>query len=148
MQKWINCLLAIVLAVVLNPLAMAANTATDHGSMTAYLCGKKTVKKIEAAFDTTGTLLTIYTPAAGSHAVLVGMAFSEGTATNLSLASASTVESTLELAANQGALVGIGTKPLYFTDKGEALQAKVSAATTSILFYVTEGDTWCDNSAW
>lgn len=81
---------------------------------------------------------TIYTPASGNTAFLVGAVLSEGNATNLTFKSGSEVIAIPELAANQG-LFELITNGFYLAaEVSQALIVNPSVSVTAATFFVIE----------
>jgi hypothetical protein len=146
LKKFFNTLLILMAIAYITP-AFSANSFTDEVSIEYSMCGTRTLYQKDVAFDTINTDFTVFTPSSGKHAILVGLVFSETDAFNLTMTNGSTAMGALEVSAGNGALMGAGTKPIFFTDKGSALKAKVSVA-GNIRFFVVESDRFCDQSAW
>lgn len=86
-----------------------------------------------AATDT-----TVYTPSTGNMCLVVGIRFSEGTASNVTFKSGSDTLELLELAANQGLSERVDGGVVMFTEASEALVVNPSAEISSMTFYIVE----------
>ena len=124
------------------PLAFAANSATELFTDTdtdpdiRYYDGSP-VRYVAVAFDTTASDLIIYSPATGFSACLIGLDFSETSASNLTIKSGSDTLVTLELGANQGTWGSAGGVPIC-TERGEDLIFNVSVAISTMLAKLVE----------
>jgi len=117
-----------------------ANTSTFLHSV---VVGGKLLDAYSVTIDTTGSDLTVFTPATGNHVFVHGVIFSEGTAANLTFKSGSTTLITPEMAANQGVWSSIERDVFHLsTAKGEALVLNSSAAISSMLVYVSQNSTF------
>lgn len=88
------------------------------------------------AIDTADSDLTIITPSAGAMVCVAGIMFSEGTAGTLTFKSGTTPLMALELAANQGLFLPLGSQIYFATQPGEALKIRSSVPITNMLIYV------------
>ena len=140
MNKAIRALLAVAFFLFVGiPTGFAANTATVQAALPIRLPnGVGPVYPYVVAIDTTGSDLTIRTPATGNMVCVVGWQFAETNAANITFKSGTTTNVVFELAANQGVLESIHREPLYCTQPSEALKVQSSAAISSLLFYVVE----------
>jgi len=126
---------------VYHPPVEAANAATAQTPLLMQIGGRAVpVTPVVVTFDTTAQDLTIFTPASGKMACVVGLNFSEGTAANLTVKSGSTTLVTWELATNQGVLSPIGNHAIFCGAVGEAIKFNVSAVISTMLVYVAEAD--------
>jgi len=112
-----------------------ANTATLIDTIPIRVGKIGPVYEYELNIDTTGTDLTVRDPAVATNRIwVVGIFFSESTATNLTLKSGTTKSHTLELASNQGITGFTDQNGFYFvTLPGDSLIIQSSAAITTAL---------------
>ena len=118
-----------------------ANTATLVGT-TPRRVNAGPVYSYKIAIDTTGSDLTIQTPATGNRIFIVGFWLADGTANNITWKSGSNTLFTPELAANFNLIQPVPTGDsdgwILATNAGEALIINCSAALTSGLIHVVE----------
>src|SRR5690349_5662410 len=117
MKKFLAALLAVFLSC--GPV-FAANTATAQTALPIRVGGAGYVVPYKVTFDTTASDLTVVTPGSGKMACIVGMTFSEASASNVTFTSGSTSLLTLELAANSGVYDKISNGAFFCTQPGEA----------------------------
>lgn len=119
-----------------------ANTSTLEDTLPISIGGAQAIREYHLAIDTVDTDLTVHTPATGKRVFVVGMWFAEGTATNLTLKSATTPSKSvvLELAANQGGWDSIGKDIIWVCTSGEALVVQSSAAISDLIIYTVEAE--------
>jgi hypothetical protein len=96
------------------------------------------VTPVICTFDTINSNLATYTPGNGNMALVVGMLFCSGTAGNLILSSNTTQYANLNLATNEGSLLGIQKNIIMATQPGQVLNTQVSAIITPITFFIVE----------
>lgn len=101
----------------------------------------KTLYQYHVTIDTNGADFTIHTPVSGNHVFVHGLHQVDSTGGTPTFKSGSDTIWAPELAANQG----IGYKPerdsfIIATAKSEALKVNCSAAVTSMVVTVSEGD--------
>ena len=116
-----------------------SNAATAQTALNIRVGGAGPVTPYVCTFDTTGSDLTIVTPATGKMAAIVGAFMSETSASNITFKSGTTTLVIPELAANQGILLPIGNNILLATQPGEALKVQVSVAVSYLLLFVVQG---------
>lgn len=118
-----------------------ANSATAKTPLPISVWGVTSVTPVEVVLDTTGSDLTIFTPATGNMAAIVGVNYGETTAHTLTFTSGSDAEVVFEFGANSGISQGIGRELFYVGQPGNAIKIQTSVAITgAMLFYVIESD--------
>ena len=116
-----------------------ANSATAKTALPIDIWGASLVTPVEVVLDTTGSDLTIYTPATGKMCAIVGINYAEADAHTLTFTSGTDPEFKFELGANSGISQGIGQEMLYVTQPGSVLKVQTSVAITGpIIFYIIE----------
>lgn len=117
-----------------------ANTATAQTALSIGVAGANQVIPYVISLDTTGADLTIRTPATGNMVGIVGLAYREASAHNLTIKTGSTTLLVAEFAATDaGTFIPIGSGGLLaVTAKSEALVIQTSVIITSMLMYVVE----------
>lgn len=80
----------------------------------------------------------VFTAQNDKNAYIVGQIFAETSATNMTYKNGSESVITTELAANQGALLPIGSGVIFGAEKGTAIIVNPSVEISSAVFYVVE----------
>lgn len=113
--------------------------ATPRTSLPITANGVNGVIPVSVVYDTAGSGMEIYAAQAGKMIAVVGWLGVDSTSTEGGFGSAANYDHTLELAANQGAIMPIGN-PVFVTQPGEALNWKGSGAFTKATFYIQVSD--------
>jgi len=122
-------------------MANVATARTPVGmAMSSGLQGFSQVTPVVCTFDTLSSALTIYTPAAGNHAAIIGLVYQEASAHSLTITAGSTALVTLERPASAQIIHPVGTTGfIAIGAKGEALALTCTTAVIStLLAYVVE----------
>lgn len=118
-----------------------ANTSTKFQDI--QVGGQHTgpIHQYSVTIDTPNSDLTIYTHTATANRIwVVGLAFSEGTAANLTFKSGSNPFPVIELAANQGKWDPVTPGSFYLvTEPGKDLIMSSSANITGMTIYLVDG---------
>ena len=99
---------------------------------------KGKITPVQVTFDVTAGDETLYTPASGNFAALVGMVLGDTTAANITFTSGSTVLAIVERAANDTPLIVPINRPILLGQVGEAFKMASSAAISDAMLYFTE----------
>lgn len=134
-------LIALFTLLSLNNSTWAANSATNQSVLPITFAkaeNQTVVTPVVVTFDTTGSDLTVYTPASGNMACLVGASFSDSTAANLTIKDGSTSLVVWELAAYQGLLERLDGGVVLCGTNSNAIKMQVSAVISTMVLYFIE----------
>lgn len=115
-----------------------ANVANKLPAITSRRWPGKGVFPVLVSIDTLDEDLTVYTPAAGASAAIVGWQYAVAAAHGLTVKSGATSLVTYQMPANSGRNDAIQGDPIIEGGVGEALKIASSAAIPSMLLYVAE----------
>jgi len=123
--------------ILLSLVGFSVNSATDLGDVEVHVEGNGPQQATLVVIDTINTDLTLFSPASGKMACVMGVEYLEADAHNLMFKSGTTEHVTFQMPANSGMQVPIGN-PMFCTLAGEDLVIQSSVAISKMLFYITE----------
>lgn len=139
MNKILGLFFSVLITVFLIIPGYAANTATDLTDLPIKVGGLKPVYPVLLQIDTASADVTVYDTVGNNITCITGWLGVEATAVNVTIKSASTVNTVLELTTNQGLGHPISDGVVYCTAPGEDLVMQFSDVYTYLLLYLISG---------